>query len=110
MISTLYCENIGVVWPRTPIEILYRLNKKFLRKMKESFRIIQVGSIIGCVLFLIGAILAYFYTETSQGMLPVIVQPFREVSPFFFFISVFLGVLFIGVTVLYEVKGNRDAY
>lgn len=70
--------------------------------MKEILRGIQIGSIIGCILFLIGAIIAFIYTESSQGMLPVITQPFREVSPFFFVIALILGVLFLGVTLLYE--------
>ncbi|MFX0013889.1 MAG: hypothetical protein ACFFB2_13110 [Promethearchaeota archaeon] len=67
-------------------------------------RSIQVGSGISCIIFFLGAVLFYNYRESSYGMLPVINYPFRDEAPIFLIISIFLGVLFIITTILYEVK------
>lgn len=76
--------------------------------MKELIRSIQVGSIIGCVIFFFGAIFLYNYQESSHGMLPVIHHPFREEAPILLIISIVLVILFITTTVFYEIKIKAD--
>lgn len=76
--------------------------------MKELFRAVQIGSLVGSVFFIIGAFLAYSYEESSHGMLPVITYPFREIAPSFIFIAMILGMLFIGITIFYETKVKND--
>lgn len=72
--------------------------------MKEFVRVVQIISLVGSTIFFIGAYFAFIYEESSQGMLPVITHPFREISPSFTFIALILGILFIGTTIFYEIK------
>ncbi|UCG01220.1 MAG: hypothetical protein JSW11_16585 [Candidatus Heimdallarchaeota archaeon] len=70
--------------------------------MKEFFHVMQIGSILGSGIFFIGTIFAYYYQESSQGMLPVIHYPFRELSGSFLIITVFLLFLFLSITIYHE--------
>ena len=71
-------------------------------KLKESLRMIQIGTIVGSVIFLLGAIFSYTYQESSYGMLPVIHYPYREFSETFLIVSIILIILFLSITVYYE--------
>ena len=73
-------------------------------KMKEIVRISQIGTILGSVIFFLAAIFSYNYEESSQGMLPVIHYPLREISGHFLIISISLAILFVLITVLYEIR------
>ncbi len=72
--------------------------------MKELIRSIQIGSLVGCIIFFLGAIFSFLYQEPSQGMLPVINYPFREVTPLLTFVAIFLGVIFIFATIFFEIR------
>jgi len=72
--------------------------------MSEIVRISQIGTILGSIIFFLAAIFSYHYQESSQGMLPVIHYPFRESSGHFLIISIFLVILFVLITVFYEIR------
>ena len=72
--------------------------------MKELVRAIQISSLVGSIIFFLGAIFSFLYQEPSQGMLPVIHYPFREVSPLLTFIAIILGLIFVSVTVFFEIR------
>ncbi len=72
-------------------------------KSKEFLRAIQISTILGSVLFLLGAFFSYYYQESSHGMLPVIHYPFREISGTFLIVSIFLMILFLAITLFYEI-------
>ncbi|MFW9903754.1 MAG: hypothetical protein ACFFFH_05435 [Candidatus Thorarchaeota archaeon] len=72
--------------------------------MKETLRICQIGAILGSIIFFLGAIFSYNYQESSHGMLPVIHYPFRENSGDFLIISICLGIIFLLITIIYEIR------
>ncbi len=72
--------------------------------MKELVRSIQIGSLVGCIIFFLGAIFSFLYQELSQGMLPVIHYPFREVTPLLTFLAIMMGVFFAFATVFFEIR------
>ena len=78
--------------------------------MREPLRILQVGTILGSVIFLLGATFSYYYQESSQGMLPVIHYPFRDSSDTFLIISILLAILFLLITVFHEIHKQDESF